>query len=285
MKDKPATGVLYVVATPIGNLEDISARALRILREADLIVAEDTRTTLQLLRHFGIDTPLQSLHAHNERRHTERYLRMLQASKSLAMVSDAGTPLISDPGFALVRAAKQAAIPVVPVPGASALLAALSACGLPVDKFSFEGFLPAAAGARRRSLQLLQQEARTMVFFEAPHRIEASIADMVSVFGAERPASFAREISKLHETIHTATLGELMRFVKSDPNQRRGELVVCVQGAEPLDADTAAGLHVARILSRYLAPSQAASAAAEVSGADRKVIYRLLSAAGQSESQ
>jgi len=185
------SGTMYVVATPIGNLEDITARALRVLREVDLIAAEDTRYTGQLLRHFGIETPLLSLHEHNERARLERIVSLLREGKTVALVSDAGTPLISDPGFPLVRELRRQGLPVVPVPGPSSLLAALSVAGLATDRFAFEGFLPAKTAARRERLQMLAREERTLVFFEASHRIAETLADIQAAFGGERPAAVA----------------------------------------------------------------------------------------------
>lgn len=194
-------GTLYVVATPIGNLEDISARALRVLREVALIAAEDTRHSSRLLAHFGIQTPLAACHEHNERNEGERFIERLQAGDDVALISDAGTPLISDPGYHLVRQARAAGVAVVPVPGACALIAALSAAGLPSDRFIFEGFLPAKAAARRTRLEALKAEPRTLIFYEAPHRILESLGDFEDVFGGERMAVLGRELTKTFETL------------------------------------------------------------------------------------
>lgn len=275
------TGTLYVVATPIGNLEDISARALRVLRSVDLVLAEDTRVSAPLLHHYGIATPLAPLHAHNERQRSRQCLAMLRAGRSLAIISDAGTPLISDPGFILVCAAKDNDVPVVPVPGPSAPIAALSVSGLPCDRFVFEGFLPANASQRRRRLEDLRTEERTMIFFEAPHRIAETLEDFAAVFGARRRACLAREISKVFETITTRSLGELAQWVEKDPNQRRGEIVLCVQGAEAIKGELAEGTRVARILCKYFPPAQAASIASELTSANRKQIYRQLTAGAE----
>jgi 16S rRNA (cytidine1402-2'-O)-methyltransferase len=271
-------GILYIVATPIGNLGDISARALEVLQKVDRIAAEDTRHSAALLRHFTIDTPMFALHEHNERQKAEQVLGYLQAGESLALISDAGTPLISDPGYFLVREAHRAGIRVVPVPGASALIAALSASGLATDRFCFEGFLPAKSGARRRALEALAAEPRTLAFYETPHRIEESLADMAAILGTERPATLARELTKTFETIHHATLGELARWVAGDPNQRKGEFVVLVEGApqrggEGLDGETQ---RIATLLAAELSVKQAASLAAQISGEKKNAIYKFL---------
>jgi len=273
MNTESSPGTLYVVATPIGNLEDISARAIRILGDVDVVLAEDTRTGRYLLRHFGIATRLSALHAHNEHRRNHEYLEMLEAGKTIALISEAGTPLISDPGFTLVGAAQSRRIRVVPVPGACAAIAALSVSGLPCHRFVFEGFLPTATASRRRTLEALLNEARTMVFFEAPHRIAETMADLVTVFGPARRACFARELTKLHETILNATLEEIATAVADDPNQRRGEIVLCVQGTERSEPEVDKALRIAAILRRYLPPGQAAAAASEITGVRRKDLY------------
>lgn len=277
-------GTLFVVATPIGNLADITERAVRTLREVELVLAEDTRVSGALLRHFGISTALESLHAHNERRRTRQLLERLDRGGALALITDAGTPLISDPGFTLVRAAREAGVRVVPVPGASAPIAALSVSGLPADRFSFEGFLPAAASARKPVLEALRDERRTMVFFEAPHRIAASLRDMTAVFGVDRRACLAREMTKLFETIVTDRLAALLALVEADPGQCRGEMVVCVEGAAAPEPAQTEGRRVAFILARYLSPSQAAAAAAEITGVGRKAIYRQMHADGDGDT-
>ncbi len=271
-------GILYIVATPIGNLGDISARALEVLQKVDRIAAEDTRHSASLLRHFAIDTPMFALHEHNERQKAEQVLGYLQQGESLALISDAGTPLISDPGYFLVREAHAAGIKVVPLPGPSALIAALSASGLATDRFCFEGFLPAKSGARRRVLEALAQEPRTLAFYETPHRIEESLFDMAETLGAERPATLARELTKTFETIRHATLGELAEWVASDPNQRKGEFVLLIQGAE---SEREEGLseeaqRIAILLDEELSVKQASSLAAKISGEKKNAIYRFL---------
>jgi 16S rRNA (cytidine1402-2'-O)-methyltransferase len=270
----PPGGTLYVVATPIGNLGDLSPRALDALRAVAAICAEDTRHTRQLLAHYGIEKPLLALHEHNEGEVAGRLVARLAAGESLALVSDAGTPLVSDPGFRLVRAARGAGIKVSPLPGPCAFIAALSVAGLPSDRFAFEGFLPARAGARRERLARLAGEVRTLAFYESAHRIGDSLADMATAFGADRPAVLARELTKLFETVLDGTLGELRERVAADPNQRKGEFVVLVQGVgEDADARIAEGRRLYAKLGGYLPPSTAAKLAAELSGAPRKALY------------
>ena len=267
-------GTLHVVATPIGNLADLSPRAQEVLRRVDAICAEDTRHSKQLLAHFGIERPLLALHEHNEDAIAERIVARLQEGQSLALVSDAGTPLVSDPGFRLVRAARAAGIRVSPVPGPSALIAALSVAGLPSDRFTFEGFLPAKASARRERLRGLAAEPRTMVFYESSHRIAESLEDLQAAFGAERPAVLARELTKLFETVLDGRLDELCARVAADDNQRKGEFVVMVQGApEDESAKIAEGRRVYALLNAQLPPSAAAKLAAEITGAPRKALY------------
>ena len=270
----PAAGVLYVVATPIGNLGDLSARAGQTLREVAAICAEDTRRTRTLLTHLGIDTPTLPLHEHNEEAMAARLVARLAAGESLALVSDAGTPLVSDPGFRLVRAARQAGIRVSPVPGPSALVAALSAAGLPSDRFVFEGFLPAKAAARRARLAALAGEPRTLIFYESAHRIAESLADLRAAFGDERRAVLARELTKLFETVLDGSLAGLQAAVQADADQRKGEFVLLVEGAgEDGGAMLAERRRVYALLSGHLPPSSAARLAAEITGAPRKALY------------
>jgi 16S rRNA (cytidine1402-2'-O)-methyltransferase len=266
------------VATPIGNLGDISPRALEVLQKVDRIAAEDTRHSAPLLRHFAIGTPMFALHEHNERHKAEQVLGLLQQGESLALISDAGTPLISDPGYFLVREAHRAGIRVVPVPGPSALIAALSASGLATDRFCFEGFLPAKRGARRKVLQALSGEPRTLAFYETPHRIEECLADMAEILGEARPATLARELTKTFETIRHATLGSLAEWVAADANQRKGEFVVLVDGAVEspevgLDEEVR---RIATLLAGELSVKQAASLAAKISGEKKNAIYKFL---------
>lgn len=269
-----ASGTLFIVATPIGNLGDLSPRAQQVLREVAAICAEDTRRSGQLLAHFGIATPLVALHEHNEEAIAQRIVARLLGGESLALVSDAGTPLVSDPGFRLVRAARAAGVKVSPVPGPSALVAALSVAGLPSDRFAFEGFLPAKASARRERLLAVAGEPRTLIFYEASHRIAETLADMVATFGGERPAVLARELTKLFETVLDGTLARLLAQVEADPDQRKGEFVVLVQGAgAAADAKVAEGRRLYATLKEHLPPSTAAKLAAELSGAPRKALY------------
>ena len=236
-----AVPTLYVVATPIGNLSDLTPRAQEVLRSVAAICAEDTRRSGQLLAHFGIQQPLVALHDHNEEVLAQRIVARLQAGESLALVSDAGTPLVSDPGYRLVRAAREAGIRVSPVPGACAAIAALSVAGLPSDRFTFEGFLPAKGSGRRERLQALAGETRTLVFYESSHRIAESLADMVAAFGPTRPAVLARELTKLFETVLDGDLASLLQQVEADDNQRKGEFVVMVQGGQRRRSPARAG--------------------------------------------
>lgn len=271
-------GSLYVVATPIGNLDDISARALRILREVALIAAEDTRHSVRLLQHFGIQTPLAACHEHNERDQGGRFLARLQAGEDVALISDAGTPLISDPGYHLVRQARAAGIAVVPVPGACALIAALSAAGLPSDRFIFEGFLPAKAAGRRARLEQVREEPRTLIFYEAPHRILECLQDMREVFGDDRPALLARELTKTFETLQGLPLAELCEWVAADSNQQRGECVVLVAGWQAPEGEEAVSAEALRVLDLLLSEMplrRAAALAAEITGVRKNVLYQV----------
>ncbi|KXU38617.1 methyltransferase [Ventosimonas gracilis] len=271
------TGTLYVVATPIGNLEDISARALRVLREVSLIAAEDTRHSRKLLAHFAIDTPLMACHEHNERATSAHLLERLQQGQDLALISDAGTPLISDPGYPLVQQARAAGIAVVPIPGACALIAALSVSGLPADGFIFDGFLPSKTTARRARLEQLARQSQTLIFYEAPHRLLACLTDMTEVFGDDRPAVLARELTKTFETLISAPLARLQRQVTENTQQQRGECVLLVGGFKEDSADKALGseaLHLLDLLLQELSPAKAASLAAKISGQNKRLFYR-----------
>lgn len=270
-------GKLYVVATPIGNFDDISPRALRTLREVALIAAEDTRHSIRLLQHFGITTALAACHDHNEREQGGRFVARLLAGDDVALISDAGTPLISDPGYHLVRQVRAAGIEVVPVPGPSALIAALSAAGLPSDRFIFEGFLPAKAAARRGRLDLLKEEPRTLIFYEAPHRVLESVQDMASLFGKDRHAVLARELTKTFETLKGAPLGELAEWIAADSNQQRGECVLLVTGwqaPEGEDAISGEALRVLDLLLGELPVKRAAALAAEITGVRKNLLYQ-----------
>ncbi|HZX91098.1 MAG TPA: 16S rRNA (cytidine(1402)-2'-O)-methyltransferase [Rudaea sp.] len=271
-----ALGKLWIVATPIGNLDDFSVRAQAILRQVDLIAAEDTRHSAALLQHYGIATRRVALHEHNEREVSADLVRQMRGGTQIALVSDAGTPLISDPGFRLVRAAREAGIVVSPVPGACAAIAALSVAGLPSDRFVFEGFLPAKPGARRAHLQLLATETRTLVFYESSHRIVEALDDLAGVFGSDRRAVVARELTKLFETVLDDSLAGLGLRVKADANQQRGEFVILVAGAgdDAAAVRLAEGHRVFELLRKDLPPGRAAKLAAEITGAPRNALYR-----------
>jgi 16S rRNA (cytidine1402-2'-O)-methyltransferase len=271
----PNAGTLYVVATPIGNLEDMTPRAIRILSEVDLIAAEDTRHSGKLLKHFGIEAKTEALHEHNERSQVPRLIDILQAGKSIAFITDAGTPLVSDPGFHLVRSARQAGLTVIPVPGACAAIAALSAAGLPSDRFVFEGFPPAKSAARRAVFEKLREEARTLIFYESPHRILESLKEMTEIFGPEREAVLARELTKQFETVRSGTLTELSEWVNRDPHQQLGEFVILIHGVpraerEAVDEDAE---RVLKILLEELPVSQATALAAKITGLKKNRLY------------
>jgi 16S rRNA (cytidine1402-2'-O)-methyltransferase len=272
-----AMGTLYVVATPIGNLDDITARALQVLREVSLIAAEDTRHSARLMQHFGIATPLSACHEHNEREQGSHFIARLLSGSDVALISDAGTPLISDPGYHLVRNARAAGVRVVPVPGPSALITALSAAGLPSDRFIFEGFLPAKTAARRARLEQVKQEPRTLIFYEAPHRILECLEDMQLVFGDERPALLARELTKTFETLKGLPLAELAAWVAADSNQQRGECVVLVAGWQAPEGDDALSVEALRVLDLLLQDlplKRAAALAAEITGVRKNLLYQ-----------
>jgi len=268
-------GRLWVVATPIGNLDDLSPRARDTLCRVDLIAAEDTRHSAPLLAQAGSRARTLALHEHNEREQAARIVEHLRGGGEAALISDAGTPLISDPGFRLVRAAREAGFEVSPVPGPCAAIAALSAAGLPSDRFVFEGFLPAKAAARRERLQTLAAESRTLIFYESSHRIVESLADAIGAFGGAREAVLARELTKLFETIIAAPLADVATRVAADPNQQRGEFVLLVAGAagEAADAQLAEGRRVFALLREELPPARAAKLAAAITGAPRKQLY------------
>jgi len=264
-----------MVATPIGNLEDMTPRAIRILSEVDLIAAEDTRHSGKLLKHFGIEAKTEALHEHNERSQVPRLIEILQAGKSIAFITDAGTPLVSDPGFHLVRSARQAGLTVIPVPGACAAIAALSTAGLPSDRFVFEGFPPAKSAARRAVFEKLREEARTLIFYESPHRILESLKEMTEIFGPEREAVLARELTKQFETVRSGTLSELSEWVNRDPRQQLGEFVILIHGVprEEREAVDEEAERVLRILLGELPVSQAAALAAKISGLKKNRLY------------
>jgi 16S rRNA (cytidine1402-2'-O)-methyltransferase len=267
-------GTLYVVATPIGNLGDFTARAISVLGQVSRVLAEDTRNSRLLLQHYGIQTPLEALHEHNETTRLPALLARLRAGEDLALISDAGTPLISDPGFPLVRAAREAGFTVTPIPGPCALITALSAAGLPADRFCFEGFLPARAAARRAALEALRHEPRTLIWYEAPHRIQDSLEDCAAVLGSDRRAVLARELSKRHETFLSGTLAQIGAQLRADPQQLRGEMVLLLAGAPAAaEADAAELTRVLGVLLEELPAGQAASLAARLCAVPRRRAY------------
>jgi 16S rRNA (cytidine1402-2'-O)-methyltransferase len=275
-------GRLEVVATPIGNLSDLSERARQALAEADLIAAEDTRHTLGMLQAIGISKPMVSLHAYNEGQRVPDLLARLGAGEVIALVSDAGTPLLSDPGFELVSAVAAAGFAIRVIPGPSAITAALAVAGLPTSRFCFEGFLPSRPRERRTELARLARETRTLVFFEAPHRIAQTLTDLADEFGGERRAVVTRELTKTHETIYRGTLSELARQAANDSNFQRGELTLVVSGAPETDrtVDTQLLKRAVELLAKELPPGKAASLAAQLTGASRSSAYELLKRQG-----
>jgi 16S rRNA (cytidine1402-2'-O)-methyltransferase len=274
----PAAGTLYVVATPIGNLSDLSPRAAATLEDCDLIAAEDTRHTGILLKHFQINTPQLSLHDHNEAARAAEIIAMLREGKSVALVSDAGTPAISDPGFELVRAAAAAGFNIIAIPGPCAAIAALSIGALPTDRFCFEGFLPARGTARKLRLKLLEAEPRTLVIYESPHRVRETLEDCVTAFGEARAATVVREATKLHETTYRGSLRELLDKSSTDADFSRGEIVLLIGGAaETADGDSEAKSRLDKVLIALLAElplKQAARLAAQITGARDNEAYK-----------
>lgn len=304
---------LYIVATPIGNLGDMTARAIATLKQVSIIACEDTRTSGKLLMHFGIETKgdkgadkthneqaepnrysddkaksttdsqkshnkLWAYHEHNSAVQTPKIIEMIEQGHSVALISDAGTPLVSDPGFQLVQAAHAAGVKVSPIVGASAAIAALSVAGLPSDRFSFIGFLPAKTHGRQKQLESLKARSETLIFYEAPHRIVASLEDMASVFGAEREATYCRELTKTFETVYKAPLEDLIEFVKADDNQQRGEIVVVVAGANTAQQDNDISIHD-KLLQRLLedmSVKKAAALASDITGVKKNALYQRL---------
>ena len=266
---------LFVVATPIGHLDDMSYRAIDVLKSVSLIAAEDTRTSAQLMKHFNISTPLTACHEHNESNKIDILVQKLLNGEDIALISDAGTPLISDPGFKLVRAAQANGIRVIPVPGACAAIAALSAVGLPSDRFSFQGFLASKQSQRLQQLEKLKDETQTLIFYEAPHRILDSVKDMAAVFGADRPVGFAREITKTFETIKKMALGELVEFIAADHHQQKGEIVLVVGGAsEEKDLEQEKLDQLLQRLLQDLSVKAASQLAADLTGIKKKIAYQ-----------
>lgn len=269
------SGILYVVATPIGNLADLSPRAVEVLGSVDRVAAEDTRHSGKLMQYCSIQTPMLALHEHNERERAPRLVEDMLKGRSIALISDAGTPLISDPGFNLVRLAREAGVQVVPIPGPSALICALSVSGLPTDRFVFEGFLPAKSSARRNRLEQLCSETRSLVFFESSHRIVDCLQDCQAVFGARRQAVVARELTKQFETIHSDTLEKLAQWVSDDPNQQKGEIVLLVQGQAETESHqvTPEAERILLVLLEELPIKKAAKLAARITGVNKRALY------------
>jgi len=267
-------GILYIVATPIGHLGDLSARAVEVLSQVDVIAAEDTRVTRKLLQHMGTEKPMLSLHEHNEQQRIQSLLARLQSGESVALVSDAGTPLISDPGYPLVKAVRQADIRVVPIPGPCALIAALSVSGLPTDKFVFEGFLPGKSSGRRARFEALLHEHRTLIFYESPHRILACLEDLETVMGPQREVVVARELSKTFETVRSGNLAEIREWVEQDQNQQRGEIVLLVAGSPIIEESNPDLERVLALLMAELPLKQAAALTAQICGTKRNEVYQ-----------
>lgn len=269
-----SAGILYIVATPIGNLSDLTRRAVDVLGQVALVAAEDTRRAGRLLEHLGLDKPQVSLHEHNEESQTAKLIDTLRGGRDIALVSDAGTPLISDPGLRLVRAAAAAGVSIVAVPGPSAVTAALSVAGLPTDRFAFEGFLPRRTQQRRSRLAELAADPRTLVFFEAVHRLGATMSDMVDIFGGGRPAALVRELSKLNEQVSRASLSAVAAELgRSIP--LRGEFVIVVGGAAPRAADDAEIVRTYELLAKELPPARAVALCARITGRPRNAVYAL----------
>ena len=269
-------GILYIVSTPIGNLSDMTQRAIETLRTVDLIAAEDTRHCRPLLQHYGINTPVAAFHDHNEEHKAIQLIQRMQQGESIALISDAGTPLVNDPGFHLVASCHDEQIRVVPIPGPAALVCALSVAGLPTDRFTFEGFPPRTSGARQRAFEKLASETRTMIFYESSHRIVDCLADAAGVFGMQRNAAVCRELTKIHETLLRGTFSEIIGLMEADDNQRKGEFVLLISGIEKqqtndVDKETE---RLLSILLDELPLKKAAAIASKISGVSKNLLYR-----------
>ncbi|MFT6300629.1 MAG: 16S rRNA (cytidine1402-2'-O)-methyltransferase [Saprospiraceae bacterium] len=271
------TGELYVVATPIGNMDDMSPRAVDVLKAVDLVAAEDTRHSSRLFSHFGIKTPMVSYHDHSDNKQIHTILDMLLCGKSVALISDAGTPLISDPGYRLVKTIRKKGLKIVPIPGSCALIAAISASGLSSDRFIFEGFLPAKSAGRISKLKSVAEERRTLMFYEAPHRILETLTDMIGVFGEGRQVVIARELTKTYETFLSGPLADVLLQVKADDNQQKGEIVLVVEGSSlpEKDPDDVEAKRILSILLEDVSLKQAASLAAKITGVQKNLLYKL----------
>jgi 16S rRNA (cytidine1402-2'-O)-methyltransferase len=274
--DSNRTGVLTIVATPIGNLNDMVPRAVQTLQSVSLIACEDTRHSKRLLNHFNIDKPCVAYHDHGDRQMLEKLLLRLENGEDIALISDAGTPLISDPGYRIVAKARARGITVMPIPGACAAIAALSVSGLPTDSFLFGGFLPAKTAQRKTALNEYKTATETLVFYEAPHRVLETVDDMVEIFGQQRQGFLAREISKAFETFLQGTLEQLQQQIALDSNQQRGEIVLVIAGVEEKTASaTVSAEKVLKLLLKELPASKAASLTAKICGADKKAMYQV----------
>ena|SRR3990167_5766187 len=273
----PILGSLFIVATPLGNLQDMTLRAIDVLKTVDWIAAEDTRHSHYLLQHFSIATPCMSLHDFNERDRTEKIVELLRQGKSIALISDAGTPLISDPGFYLVRETRKHGIPIIPIPGACAAIAALCIAGLPTDRFVFEGFLPVKKALRTAHLTVLEQEERTMIFYEAPHRITETLLTLQEVFGDERQVVIARELTKMHETVYAGSLAAVIDMVRSDAHAEKGEMVVMIAGCQPgvMAEEKIAPRQIFKVLIGELPLSEAVKLTSKITGERKNVLYQL----------
>jgi len=276
MIEQVNSGTLYIVATPIGNLSDITQRAQNILAEVDIIACEDTRHTKKLLSAFSISNKTLSLHDHNERQKQDYIASLLQEGKNIALVSDAGTPLISDPGFHLVRHCRQLGLKVSPVPGACAAIAALSVAGLPTDRFTFEGFLPSKSGARKSVLENMANESRTMVFYDAPRRAIDTVRDIVEVLGGSRYIVIARELTKTFETVYSDQAENILLWLEQDANQLKGEMVLIIEGAKAAENSVSPQVEsTLKLLLKELPPKKACAIAAEIYGLNKKELYEL----------
>ena len=270
-------GSLFVVATPIGNLADITYRAVETLRTVDIVAAEDTRHSRKLLKEYSISTTMVAYHEHNERKQSRYLIGKLLDGSNVALITDAGTPLISDPGYRLVSAAHEQQIQVVPVPGCCAAIAALSVAALPSDRFAFEGFLPSKPAARLATLRKLDNEPRTLIFYESAHRIKDTLVDLAEIFSLDRTVTVAREITKQFETVIKGPVSKILKWIEDDPNRQKGEFVLVVEGCHPkadkqIDKDT---LRILNILAQFLPPSQAAEAASKITGRSKNLLYKV----------
>jgi 16S rRNA (cytidine1402-2'-O)-methyltransferase len=275
MNDTINTGTLYIVATPIGNLKDFTFRAVEVLSAVDIIAAEDTRHSQKLLQHYGISTACMAVHEHNERAATEKLLTRLSEGQDIALISDAGTPLISDPGYQLVKTVRASNIRVVPIPGPNAAIVALCAAGIATDRFCFQGFLPAKSTARRQEFEQLLAETRSMIFYETPHRLLACIKDMLQVFGPSRQLVLARELTKLHESIHCERLENMPDWIQANANRSKGEMVLLLEGGSAeLDVDEETENRVLKLLLAELSTKKAALLTAQITGGKKNRLYQ-----------